>query len=75
MKSRAKALPLALLGAALLAASAAFAQREEPTPPSPENVKAHCWMKYEKDRKLSLDQRLALVEKCIDQGLKAQPAR
>ena len=73
MTSRTKALPLALFAAALLAASAARAQRESPTPPSPENVKAQCWMKYEAQRKLTLDQRLALVEKCIGERMRGRP--
>ena len=64
---------LALIAAALLAASTARAQRESPTPPSPENIKAQCWMKYEAQRKLTLDQRLALVEKCIDERTKGRP--
>ena len=51
--------------AILLAPAAAQAQREGPTPQSPENIKAHCWMKYDKERKLTIDQRLALVEKCV----------
>lgn len=49
----------------LLVPTTAYAQREAPTPPSPENIKAQCWMKYDKDRKLTIDQRLALVEKCV----------
>jgi hypothetical protein len=71
MRFASQAVLLALF--ALLAASAARAQRETPTPPSPENIKAQCWMKYESQRKLTLDQRLALVEKCIDQRMKGQP--
>jgi hypothetical protein len=63
---------LALSGVALLVASAAFAQREEPTPPSPENIKAQCWMKYESQRKLSLDKKLELVEKCISERSRGQ---
>jgi len=58
-----------------LVPTAAHAQREAPTPPSPENVKAQCWMKYDKERKLTLDQRLALVEKCVQQGLSEQLGR
>lgn len=49
----------------LLVPAAAHAQREAPTPQSPENIKAQCWMKYDKERKLTIDQRLALVEKCV----------
>jgi hypothetical protein len=54
-----------LLLALLLVPAAAQAQREGPTPQSPENIKAHCWMKYDKERKLTIDQRLVLVEKCV----------
>jgi hypothetical protein len=63
---------IALLAATLLTPSAARAQREAPTPSSPDNIKAQCWMKYEGQRKLTLDQRLALVERCIDERTKAQ---
>jgi hypothetical protein len=66
---------LALLILALLAplaASPALAQREAPTAPTAENIKAQCWMKYEGQRKLKLDQRLALVEKCIEERTKGQ---
>lgn len=36
-------------------------------PMTPEKAKADCWMKYEGDKKIkNLDQRLALVEKCVD---------
>ncbi len=69
--TRAASLALALF----LVPAAAQAQREAPTPTSPENIKAQCWMKYDKDRKLTLDQRLALVEKCVQQGLTEQPGR
>lgn len=54
-----------LILALLLVPTAAQAQREAPTPPSPENIKAQCWMKYDKERKLTIDQRLVLVEKCV----------
>lgn len=54
-----------LILALLLVPTAAQAQREAPTPVLPENIKAQCWMKYDKERKLTLDQRLALVEKCV----------
>jgi hypothetical protein len=64
-----------LISALLLVASAAQAQREGPTPQSPENIKAECWMKYDKERKLSLDQRLALVEKCVQARQINQPPR
>jgi hypothetical protein len=58
-----------------LVPAAALAQREAPTPASPENIKAQCWMKYDKERKLSLDQRLALVEKCVQQRQAEQTGR
>ena len=64
-----------LLLALLLVPTAAQAQREAPTPQSPENIKAQCWMKYDKERKLTLDQRLALVEKCVQQRLSEQTGR
>ena len=54
-----------LLLSLFLVPAAASAQREAPTPVSPENIKAHCWMKYDKERKLTVDQRLVLVEKCV----------
>jgi hypothetical protein len=54
-----------LLLSLFLVPAAAHAQREAPTPVSPENIKTQCWMKYDKERKLTIDQRLALVEKCI----------
>lgn len=37
-------------------------------PMTPEKIKAECWMKYEGDKKIkNIDQRLALVEKCVDE--------
>jgi hypothetical protein len=42
-------------------------------PMTPEQAKADCWMKYEEDKKIkSLDQRLALVEKCVDTTMHGQ---
>jgi hypothetical protein len=36
-------------------------------PMTPEKAKAECWMKYEGEKKIkNLDQRLSLVEKCVD---------
>jgi ABC-type glycerol-3-phosphate transport system substrate-binding protein len=36
-------------------------------PMTPEKAKAECWMKYEGDKKIkNIDQRLSLVEKCVD---------
>jgi hypothetical protein len=41
---------------------------------TPEEVKAQCWMKYEEDKKIkNIDQRLALVEKCIAETSSNQP--
>ena len=47
---------------------------------TPEEAKAQCWMKYEGDKKVkNIDQRLTLVEKCVDETLRGQlvqaPAR
>ena len=42
-------------------------------PLTPEKAKADCWMKYEGDKKIkNIDQRLALVEKCVDDTLRGQ---
>jgi hypothetical protein len=44
-------------------------------PMTPEQAKADCWMKYEEDKKIkNIDQRLALVEKCVDTTMRGQPA-
>jgi hypothetical protein len=44
------------------------------TAASPEEIKAQCWMKYEDDKKIkNIDQRLALVEKCIAETSSNQP--
>src|SRR5690242_19715233 len=41
---------------------------------TPEQAKADCWMKYEEDKKIkNIDQRLALVEKCVDTTMRGQP--
>ncbi len=43
-------------------------------PMTPEQAKADCWMKYEEDKKIkNIDQRLALVEKCVDTTMRGQP--
>jgi hypothetical protein len=43
-------------------------------PITPEQAKADCWMKYEEDKKVkNIDQRLALVEKCVDTTMRGQP--
>jgi hypothetical protein len=40
---------------------------------TPEKAKADCWMKYENDKKAkNIDQRLVLVEKCVDDMLRNQ---
>ena len=42
-------------------------------PMTPEKAKADCWMKYESDKKVkNIDQRLVLVEKCVDDTLRNQ---
>lgn len=39
-----------------------------------EEAKGQCWMKYENDRRAkSIDDRLKLVEKCVDDTLRNQP--
>jgi len=41
---------------------------------TPEEAKGKCWMKYENDRRAkSIDERLKLVEKCVDDTLRNQP--
>lgn len=51
-----------------------------PPPPAkqaaltPEEAKGKCWMRYENDRRAkSIDERLKLVEKCVDDTLRNQP--
>jgi hypothetical protein len=52
-----------------------------PSPPptkqaalTPEEAKAQCWMKYENDRRAKgIDERLKLVERCVDDTLRNQP--
>jgi hypothetical protein len=51
-----------------------------PPPPAkqaaltPEEAKGKCWMRYENDRRAkSIDERLKLVEKCVDDTLRSQP--
>ena len=40
---------------------------------TPEEAKTQCWMKYEGDKKIkNIDQRLSLVEKCVDETLRGQ---
>ena len=42
-------------------------------PMTPEKAKADCWMKYESDKKVkNIDQRLVLVEKCVDDTMRNQ---
>jgi len=49
------------------------AQVTGPVVRTPEKIKADCWMRYEEDKKVkNIDQRLALVEKCIDEASRAQ---
>ena len=41
---------------------------------TPEQIKTQCWMKYEEDTKIkNIDQRLALVEKCVAETSSNQP--
>jgi hypothetical protein len=75
----------AFLMAGLLAAcaqgnsSADLAPAAQPATPAPkgamtpEEAKTQCWMKYEGDKKVkNIDQRLVLVEKCVDETLRGQ---
>jgi uncharacterized lipoprotein YajG len=40
---------------------------------TPEEAKAQCWMKYESDKRVkSIDARLILVEKCVDETQRGQ---
>lgn len=42
-------------------------------PMTPEKAKTNCWMKYEGDKKIkNIDQRLSLVEKCVDDTMRGQ---
>ena len=42
---------------------------------TPEEVKAQCWMKYENDKRIkNIDARLQLVEKCVSDTSRGQPA-
>src|SRR5262245_16850353 len=55
----------------------ATAPAPAPAPPqqpmTPEKAKADCWMKYEGDKKIkNIDQRLSLVEKCVDDTMRGQ---
>jgi len=55
-------------------AAAPAAPQAEPEPAEPitqERASAACWMKYERQRGLSLDARMKLVDKCIDERMKA----
>jgi len=52
-------------------------QTTSPAPPkgalTPEEAKTQCWMKYEGDKKIkNIDQRLSLVEKCVDDTMRGQ---
>jgi len=52
----------------------ASSQVTGPVVMTPEKIKADCWMKYEEDKKIkNIDQRLALVEKCVDDTTRNQP--
>lgn len=59
------------------APQAAASAAPPPAPPkaalTPEEVKTQCWMKYEGDKKVkNIDQRLSLVEKCVDDTSRGQ---
>jgi hypothetical protein len=61
------------------AQSAAPAPAPAPAPAkqaalTPEEAKGQCWMKYENDRRAkNIDERLKLVEKCVDDTMRNQP--
>ena len=60
--------------AVVAAQPAAPAAQPAPEPEEPltvERASATCWMTYERQRRLSLDARAALVDKCIDDRMKA----
>jgi len=67
-------------GSADLSPAAPTAQQSAaaPAPPpqepmTPEKAKGDCWMKYENDKKIkNIDQRLALVEKCVYDTMRNQ---
>jgi hypothetical protein len=41
-----------------------------------QQARAECWMKTESDRAArDIDRRVKLVEKCVDDKMKAQPAQ
>jgi hypothetical protein len=62
-------------------APAGRATQSAPPPPpakqaalTPEEAKGKCWMRYENDRRAkSIDERLKLVEKCVDDTMRNQP--
>jgi hypothetical protein len=55
------------------AAQAPVAAAPPQEPLTPEKAKADCWMKYEGDKKIkNIDQRLSLVEKCVDETMRNQ---
>jgi len=71
-KSRnAKAAPAAAPEPA--APAPASSQVTGPVVRTPERIKTECWMKYEADKKINIDQRLALVEKCVAESSSNQP--
>ena len=65
--------------AAASAPSPAAAPSPAPAPAkqaalTPEEAKGQCWMKYENDRRAkNIDERLKLVEKCVDDTMRNQP--
>ena len=58
------------------AAQPAAAPPPPKAPMTPEQAKADCWMKFEGDKKIkNIDQRLSLVEKCVDETTRGQVAQ
>ena len=66
--------PPAPAGRAVQSAPAAPPPPAKQAALTPEEAKGRCWMKYENDRRAkSIDERLKLVEKCVDDTLRNQP--
>ncbi len=65
--------PPAPAGRAIQSAPAAPPAPARQAALTPEEAKGQCWMKYENDRRAkSIDERLKLVEKCVDDTLRGQ---
>jgi hypothetical protein len=66
--------PSAPAGRAVQGAPAAAPPPAKQAALTPEEAKGKCWMRYENDRRAkSIDERLKLVEKCVDDTLRNQP--